>query len=318
MADANTADIVDFLERHTRTYMVAGYSQEPYPDYYAHEPRSAQPWTPPLAGHGLLDEAQYPHYADHSQYGYGLADDDHDDDDAQSAYTTAPTVTTTHSTNRSAPSNFSTRTYATTPSTAPSLRNNNIPPHHLPFHQQFAHHHPHPPARPGQLLGCEFAPLTGCPATFSLANEDEAAWITHHAQHHLHDSFPALLMCWFCDHVPFVADGGGGYANLVVRMQHVREHILGDHRLTARDMRQDFHVVKHVWSGGRLSEREYRAAMEYDETPEVFRLPGTTGGRRGEGGLRRVEKGERERAQYYDLDKEKRRLERRLKGGRGR
>jgi hypothetical protein len=34
--------------------------------------------------------------------------------------------------------------------------------------------------------------------------------------------------------------------------------------------------------------------------------------------LRRVEKGERERAQYYDLDKEKRRLERRLKGGRGR
>jgi hypothetical protein len=67
MADANTADIVDFLERHTRTYMVAGYSQEPYPDYYAHEPRSAQPWTPPLAGHGLLDEAQNPHYADHTQ-----------------------------------------------------------------------------------------------------------------------------------------------------------------------------------------------------------------------------------------------------------
>ena len=324
MANFDPADIEDFLERyHSRTY---GCSQESYPDYCAQEPRRAPPWAPSVTGHDLLDEAEYSHYADDPRYGYSPDDDhDHDHDDAQSAYTTASTVTTTRSgTNQSAPSIFSTRTYSTTRSTVPSLRSNNNHPnhHHLPFHQQFAHNTT-PSARPDQILWCEFSPFTTCTATFSLA--DEAGWIAHHAQH-LRETFPAQLMCWFCDHVLSVdvrgADGGGGgggYANFVERMQHVRGHIMEDHRLGAGQMRRDFHVVEHVWARGGLSVEGYRKAMAYDETPEAFRLPGTTttGGRRGEEREARwVEEGERERerAQYYNLEKERRRAERRSRG----
>jgi hypothetical protein len=320
MAGLNPADINDFLRRHET--LTNGSSQESYPDYYAHEPRRAPLWAPPLTGHDHLDEADYSHYADDPRYGYNPDDDD----DAQSAYTTAPTVTTTRSgTNQSAPSIFSTRTYSTAHSTVPSLYNPNNPNHH-----HHHHHHPHeqftPPPRADQILWCEFSPFTACTATFSLA--DEAGWITHHVQHHLRDTFPAQLMCWFCDdHKPFVVThaGDSGYANFVERMLHVREHILGDHRLGAGEMRRDFHLVKHARVWGGLSEAGYRRAMAYDETPEAFRLPGTTttgGGMRGareEGGRARarwVEEGERERerALYYELEKEKRREERRLRG----
>jgi hypothetical protein len=168
----------------------------------------------------------------------------------------------------------------------------------MTFTQQFAN--PTVPAarQDRQILWCEFCELKGCNATFLL--DDEAAWIQHHAQH-LQDRFPRRLMCWFCDHVPFVAAHPSHRShNFVLRMQHIREHIFSDDRLTSEDMRPDFHIVKHLYEHGLLDDAMFKHAMAYDETPEVYRLSddGPTS---------------RAMGQFHDLEKERRELKKRRK-----
>ncbi|KAK4122921.1 hypothetical protein N657DRAFT_574833 [Parathielavia appendiculata] len=233
-------------------------------------------------------------------------------DDAQSEYRTASTVTSQF-TMRSAPppSIFSSRDGATSSagqSSAPSLGGPRVPIMGLFDNPAFA------PRRPDQILWCEFARLMNCHATFSL--DDEIGWIQHHINH-LRDTYPRELMCWFCDYHPFVAwhYPEDGFANFEERMQHVRGHILSDHRLTNRAMRRDLHMVAHLYHHGLLSAEEYKAAMEYDETPAAFRLPGSHSSSL----LHRPSIGyqpaaPRERQQYHDLDREERRRQRERQG----
>ncbi|KAK4252037.1 hypothetical protein C7999DRAFT_27276 [Corynascus novoguineensis] len=124
----------------------------------------------------------------------------------------------------------------------------------------------------GQTLWCEFVELLGCTATFRL--DEEVEWIQHH-EDHLGNNFPRKLMCWFCDFVPFNAQHPKeAFANFEVRMQHIRGHILDDHRLTSEYMRPDFHLIQHLYRKRRLRQDRYRQAMGYSELPEEFQIPG--------------------------------------------
>ncbi|KAK4135624.1 hypothetical protein BT67DRAFT_256281 [Trichocladium antarcticum] len=224
------------------------YAQAPYLEYGS-PPAGAQTVT---SGELILDDAGYSEF------------------DAQSEYTTASTETYTRGS--VAPSSIFSRGAQSSAgqSSVPSIGGP-----HLPFAQQFAAG----PAGHGTLahgnaeLWCEFSELKHCRETFRL--DDGAGWIAHHARH-LRDSFPARLMCWFCDHVPFVAARPAeAFANFEERMQHIQGHIFGDHRLTSEHTRPDFYVVRHLHRNGLLDDDTYRHAMAYDETPAIYRLPGS-------------------------------------------
>ncbi|KAK4155103.1 hypothetical protein C8A00DRAFT_13832 [Chaetomidium leptoderma] len=196
--------------------------------------------------------------------------------DAQSEYTTAPTGTSraSTSTRSAAPRSIfdGSDDVQSLPSTAPSDR-----PRQMTFVGQY--YGPHTastagiaPRRPGQILWCEFYCLENCHETFDLGDQD--GWIKHHIGH-LGDSFPQKLMCWFCDHVPLdAANTNDAYANFLTRMEHIRGHILDNPHLTSNNTRRDLRIVEHMYQQGLMSESKYRVAMEYDETPEAFRLPG--------------------------------------------
>jgi hypothetical protein len=287
----NPDDINNFLRGlHPPPY---GYSQAPFFGSGS-DPR----WAPPVADSDLLSDADY-----YSQYG-----------DAQSEYTVASTGTSRASTMRSGPppsifSSHDDTASSVGQSSAPSL---GLGRPRLPFAGQYLN----PVAgarRPDQILWCEFARLKKCSVTFPL--DDEAAWIQHHADH-LRDIFPRQLMCWFCDHVPFVAQHpADGFANFEVRMQHVREHIFSDHRLTVRAMRRDLHMVTHLYRNGLLSAERYKAAMEYDETPVAYRLPGSQSSSSSSlAPLGYQPATPRERGQYHDLSREDRHRQRERQG----
>ena len=248
MEPINADEIQSFLQDYpSRTY---SYGQSPYFDYGS-DPR----WAPPVTSDLLLDDADY------SQ------------GDAQSEYTTASTVTSRAYTMRSnAPSSiFSRRSQGASSAGQSSAPSVGVP--HQTFLQQFGGPAGHGPAHSDGELWCEFSALKNCHATFRL--DDEAGWIQHHVRH-LEDNFPRQLMCWFCDHVPFVANRQAeALANFEERMQHIKEHIFGDHRLTSDDTRPDFHVVKHLYRHGLLDDAMYNRAMAYDETPAAYRLPGS-------------------------------------------
>jgi hypothetical protein len=124
-------------------------------------------------------------------------------------------------------------------------------------------------------LWCEFVNLKGCSETFRL--DDDASWIAHHADH-LGGSYPSQLMCWFCDHPPFVANYfNSAEQNFAERMTHIKWHIEDDVGLNHRAMRADFHVVTHLYQNGLLDSDLYRRVMDYTDTPPPFRLPAQAG-----------------------------------------
>jgi hypothetical protein len=254
-ANFNPADIYQLIRDRRRP--VDPYSQAPF-EIDGDEPH----WLPPLTTGDLLEDA------DESQDGTDSARSN----GAQSDYTTVSTVTSETSTMRSAASrsDFSGRyghqnmTHITTPTEG---LHNPLP----SFEQQFQTPSA-APARPGQILWCEFFGLLNCTATFGLDQERE--WIQHHVDH-LGNRFPQTLMCWFCDHIPFVAqDPRNAFANFEERMQHVSGHIFDDHRWTTANTRRDLHLAKHLRKHGILSMSQFNVAMQYDELPEFYHLTG--------------------------------------------
>ncbi|KAK4102660.1 hypothetical protein N658DRAFT_495375 [Parathielavia hyrcaniae] len=231
-----------------------------------------------------------------------------EDDDVRSKYGAASTVSS-HYTMQSArpPSMFSSRDDAASSvgqSSAPSLGRPPVPFMGLPVldNPDIAHW------APNQILWCEFAWLKNCPETFSL--DDEIGWIQHHKRH-LRETYPQQLMCWFCDHQPFVTKHpNGSLAKFEERMEHVRDHIFSDHRLTIQAMRRDLHMVRHLYDHGLLSTERYHAAMAYDETPAAFRFPAS----HSSSFSSPRQTSSQPARQYHDLVREERRRNRQSRG----
>ncbi|KAL2021557.1 hypothetical protein VTK56DRAFT_7056 [Thermocarpiscus australiensis] len=250
-SDVNADEIEVFLSQYRDTDNE--YAQLPNFDH-GYDPR----WAPPVTNSDLLDDANYPHV------------------DAQSEYTTTSRATSRAYTAKSAAPSSIFSSLRSRDDGRSSVGQSSAPSVGFAgptFEQQFV-------AGPAALQGadrselwCEFSELKSCPARFRL--DDEAGWIQHHIRH-LRDRFPQQLMCWFCDHVRFIAEHPAeGFATFELRMQHIRGHILDDHRLSSEVMRPDFYVVEHLYQRGMLSESMYRHAMSFDETPEAYRLPGS-------------------------------------------
>ncbi|KAK3683644.1 hypothetical protein B0T22DRAFT_255561 [Podospora appendiculata] len=205
-------------------------------------------------------------------------------------------------------------------SSASSVATSSVPPRNPPQPLYFAAQHPPPslaaaaPA-PNAHLWCEFSALQNCPVTFRL--DDTAAWIQHHARHHLRDTFPATLTCWFCDHVPFTAaHQADRRANFETRMEHIRAHIFGDY-LGVDHMRPDFNVIEHMGRRRLIDQATYDLAMSYDELPAPLRLPGAGAEWAAAAAAPAVQAGP-ERGMQYDLEREERRRRRRERDGGGR
>ncbi|KAK3371690.1 hypothetical protein B0T24DRAFT_333343 [Lasiosphaeria ovina] len=233
-------------------------------------------WAPPLRDFGAPTGA-----------GDGDASFDSDFDanlDAEYS-TTAPSVATTSRTRTTKSSAMSSSSLFSRPRTryddASSVGQSLAPTRSIAGHphrtlvQQLAAGpdyagHGQPQQQNSFVLWCEFCVLKGCQVTFR--GDDEAGWIEHHARH-LEDRFPARLMCWFCDHVPFVASQPAERrANFELRMQHIRAHIFDEYQLSDH-MRPDFFVIEHLHKHRLLDEETFRYAMQYNELPAEFRLP---------------------------------------------
>lgn len=155
------------------------------------------------------------------------------------------------------------------PSTVSTIELPRAPPH--PTFVQFA-------AGQGQArntirLPCEFAHILGCRWVFEYEQED--AWINHHIDH-MRGHFPEKCVCWFCDVFSFRADmtsRGDRHNNFCIRMQHIHGCIL-DFPNLERQMRPDFHVLKHMAKHGLIPPGMYGDIMRYTELPKSYRLPG--------------------------------------------
>lgn len=153
------------------------------------------------------------------------------------------------------------------------------------------------------LLWCELCVLGDCPATFRIDQTNE--WIEHHC-HHLKDQFPPRAVCWFCDHIDFVAAGrsvGDRRANFIDRMEHIREHIAGEYLTTDR-MRPDFRMINHLAEMGVIDKAMRDHAHAYSEVPAALRWPGSGA----DGGAQPYQPPRREPGPglAYDLDRERR------------
>ncbi|KAK4242082.1 hypothetical protein C8A03DRAFT_11636 [Achaetomium macrosporum] len=284
-SNINPDEIQDFL----RGYRNPAYGSGQVPYFgYADEPR----WYPPVTGDEVPDDVSS------SQFQF---------DDARTEYTTSTVKSPAYTVN--------TRRSAATSSIfsrddgLSSVGRHSAPSVGAPqmtWMQQFGNPVTAPP-RAHQILWCEFSGLMGCQTIFGL--DDEAGWIEHHAAH-LNDLFPQRLMCWFCDDVKFVAEKpADGLANFVQRMQHIRGHIWDDHSLTSERTRPDFHIIKHLYDNGLLSEERYNWAMAYDESP--YQLPGSHS--HPSPAQRPKKTTIIERGQPHDLQKEKREQRRKRK-----
>ncbi|KAL2131254.1 hypothetical protein VTI74DRAFT_2381 [Chaetomium olivicolor] len=250
---------------------------------YGNEPR----WSPQVTGVEALEDGKCSSY-----------------DDGRSAYTTSTMTSRAHTARSASPSSVFSRQTDDRSSlgghTAPSV---GTPP--LPFIEPFGVPG-HTPMLPGQILWCEFSQLLHCPATFRL--DDIAGWIQHHIDH-LGGRFPREFMCWFCDYYPFVATQPGERPmNFERRMQHVRNHIFDDYRLTYEDTRPDFFLIAHLHANGLLDDDTYSHAMSYNEAPAVYQCPGTHSNSSPSSSrpLGHRSAASRECGQYYDLEKERR------------
>lgn len=298
-SNADTHDIMGFSQGFHNGEHAPGQTSS----FSHHDPR----WAPLLANTGLASTWDSYHHFDDAT------------DDGQSEYTTASTepsrayTATTAMRSNASSSVFSSRSggpSSVEQSSAPSVGYAGPT-----FVQQFANPDLGAGAGAGARhdeLWCEFSELLCCNATFRLDNE--LGWINHHVQH-LQDSYPRKLMCWFCDHVPFVArsdEYGDTSTNFHERMLHIREHIFGDERRwTSQHVRPDFCLVEHLYRRRRIPDRMYRYAMKYEETPPEFRLPGTSSS---SSSTRPAPRRHQERGEFYDLEKEKRRSRERQHG----
>lgn len=161
--------------------------------------------------------------------------------------------------------------------------------------------------RPHQGAGdlwCEFSVLFNCNVTFRL--DDAQSWIYHHIAHlGGGDRYPAKSTCWFCDDVRFTASRPvDTYTKFWERMEHIHSHIMHDDRLTSRDVRPDFYVLKHLYETGLISEETYHYAMNYEELPRSLRLPESSAAAPSSS-YRQA--GPLDRGQPYDHQKEERR-----------
>ncbi|KAK3321023.1 hypothetical protein B0T19DRAFT_403618 [Cercophora scortea] len=205
-------------------------------------------------------------------------------------------------------------------SSTSSVATSSVPPRDAPQPIFFAAQHP--PASlaaaapaPDAHLWCEFSELQSCPVIFRL--DDTAAWIQHHARHHLRDTFPATLTCWFCDHVPFTAARTADRrANFETRMEHIRAHIFDDY-LGVYDMRPDFHMIEHMGRQSLIDQATYNLAMGYSELPAPLQLPGAGSGAEWAAAAPAMQAGP-ERGMQYDLEREERRRRRTERHGGGR
>ncbi|KAK1772548.1 hypothetical protein QBC33DRAFT_553998 [Phialemonium atrogriseum] len=123
-------------------------------------------------------------------------------------------------------------------------------------------------------LWCEFCVLRNCTQTYRL--DEISEWIAHHSRH-MKDTYPAELICWFCDYVPFkAADRAQREANFHSRMEHIRGHIF-DEGMTMDDVRPDYFMIKHLHKHRLIPDSMYvymyNRAMGYSEVPEPLRFP---------------------------------------------
>jgi hypothetical protein len=77
-------------------------------------------------------------------------------------------------------------------------------------------------------------------------------------------------------------------------------------------------MVTHLYRNGLLSAERYKAAMEYDETPAAYRLPGSqsssSSSSSSQAPLGYQPAMPRERGQYHDLSREDRHRQRERQG----
>ena len=156
------------------------------------------------------------------------------------------------------------------------------------------------------MLWCEFSKLKNCNATF--AGDDIAGWIEHHTAH-LRNKFPRRVVCWFCDHIPFVAESKADRrANFEERMEHIREHINSDY-MEVDNMRPDFFVVESLYKNGQIDQGTYQYAIAYTELPLSLRLPA-------DDAMSRPAASSAVQYQCHDLEKEERHRRRQRKDAR--
>ncbi|KAK0732585.1 hypothetical protein B0T21DRAFT_384829 [Apiosordaria backusii] len=249
----NTTDIHEFLRNLGPSNAHAGaYDQAPNP---YHPGIDTPRYAGPITSGDLPDGSE-------SEYPYS---------DTQS-YTTTPTVASRSTMQSSTSSVFSNQTRWGYQS---SVGHTSI----ASGRHTFAGQHAAPPvAAPASHhagdLWCEFSELKNCSVTFRL--DDEASWIEHHVRH-LRDKLPVQSNCWFCDDFRFVAESPGElYPRFYDRMQHIYSHIYDD-RMTSHDVRPDFHVVEHMYRQRLIPDQTYRIAMQFDELPPEYRIPGVPG-----------------------------------------
>ncbi|KAJ9165052.1 hypothetical protein NKR19_g866 [Coniochaeta hoffmannii] len=285
-----------------------------------------------LGGHGLhlwdnTDAAayastEYPSYTTLSAGAQpsSIYADDYDDDDistpadfmrvparAGASQTALYRAQSTNSSDASsvAPSIF-TRAPATTSSGLSSL-----PPRHMNFNQTLVamaandygpigNNQPIAEATTSFPLWCELCVLRDCPVTFPIDQTQE--WIEHHCRH-LQEQYPSRLMCWFCDHVPFVSARDGRYGNFRDRMEHIREHISSDY-MRMDDMRPDFYMINHLGERGIIDAAMRDIALKFSELPAALRLPGS--GAHGDAQSHDPQRRQPGRSLAFDLDRERR------------
>ncbi|KAK4189908.1 hypothetical protein QBC35DRAFT_124347 [Podospora australis] len=284
-AGLNPEEIHGFLQGIARG---SGYSSSNgYDDFsstgYAYAGYPAEQSTPRAApDHNFAGYSQY-ECSDHFE----------EEDTPSEHYTAQPTIF-------SQPSRYSQSSIGR--SSAPSVGG------HFQSFAQFAAAGPlaEQASQPQQQLWCEFQDLHNCNARFQL--DEQRAWIEHHVEH-LFNRYPRQSTCWFCNDPPFVADRPlDAYSKFVERMQHIHRHIIEDDGLTNESVRPDFHFLNHLHNEGLIDEETYRHAMNYDELPRSYQLPGANASPSMASHQR---SDPRAQGQMHDLEREERRERRR-------
>jgi hypothetical protein len=268
--------------------------QEFLQDYSSYS-YDAEAWSPYTTTNTAATPRQTPTYDDESITGSYSYDAGYDQGTEYAASTTYSTTTYTTDQQSLFDGAHTEAASSMWHSTVPSRGTG-----HVAFAQQFAAE-PAPTYPPDFQLWCEFRDLNNCNVVFR--GDDEAGWIRHHARH-LKDQFPSKVICWFCDHVPFVAqDRASRQANFELRMLHIREHISSDY-FGAEATRPDFHVLKHMYKHGLVDKVRYESAMKYSELPPQLRLRDSVPVSSPSRGQPHVH------TQVYDLAKEQRQMRR--------
>lgn len=121
-------------------------------------------------------------------------------------------------------------------------------------------------ANGGRLLPCEFSRYALCTEWFHA--EDTHTWVEHVITDHLHNKVPSKCCCWFCDDFKFdvAKTGVDQYTNFTWRMDHIREHLIGDGYTIARS-RPDFDFLDHLWNEKLISQSTFDEARNWQDGP---------------------------------------------------